>query len=82
MTVLDEIASQLAFELRWEAFEDRIIEDPELERPLRLLLAAGARVDHLHQVARAVRRQLGPGGGAAGRGRPGGAAARARPSAW
>ena len=51
VTVLDEIASQLAFEMRWEAFEDRIIEDPELERPLRLLLAAGARIDHLHQVA-------------------------------
>ena len=40
VTVLDEIASQLAFEMRWESFEDRIIEDPELERPLRLLLAA------------------------------------------
>ena len=51
VTVLDEIASQLAFEVRWEAFEDRIIEDHDLERPLRLLLAAGARVDHLHQVA-------------------------------
>jgi ATP-dependent exoDNAse (exonuclease V) beta subunit len=51
VTVLDEIASQLAFEMRWEAFEDRILEDPELERPLRLLLAVGARIDHLHQVA-------------------------------
>ncbi len=49
--VLDEIASQLAFELRWETFVDRIIEDPELDRPLRLLLAAGGRVEHLHQVA-------------------------------
>jgi ATP-dependent exoDNAse (exonuclease V) beta subunit len=49
--VLDEISSQVAFELRWEAFEDRIIEDPQLERPLRLLLAAGGRVDHLHRVA-------------------------------
>ncbi len=51
VTVLDEIASQLAFEMRWEAFQNRIIEDPELERPLRLLLALGARVEHLHQVA-------------------------------
>ncbi len=49
--VLEEIASQLAFEARWESFVDRIIEDEDLERPLRLLLAAGARVDHLHQVA-------------------------------
>lgn len=51
VTVLDEIASQLAFELRWEAFEDRILEDPRLEKPLRLLLAAGARPEHLHEVA-------------------------------
>ncbi len=49
--VLEEIGSQLAFEARWETFVDRIIEDPDLERPLRLLLAAGARIDHLHQVA-------------------------------
>ena len=49
--VLDEIASQLAFEARWDSFVDRIIEDQDLERPLRLLLPAGARVDHLHQVA-------------------------------
>jgi ATP-dependent exoDNAse (exonuclease V) beta subunit len=51
VSVMDEIGSQLAFELRWEAFEDRIIEDAQLERPLRLLLAAGASTDHLHQVA-------------------------------
>lgn len=51
VTVLDEIASQLAFEARWEAFVDRIIEDDDLERPLRMLLAAGARIDHLHEVA-------------------------------
>jgi ATP-dependent exoDNAse (exonuclease V) beta subunit len=51
VTVLDEIASQLAFEMRWEAFQDRIIADPDLERPLRLLLALGARMAHLHQVA-------------------------------
>jgi len=50
VTVLDEIASQLAFEQRWEAFVDRIIDDDRLERPLRLLLAAGAQLDHLHEV--------------------------------
>jgi len=50
--VIDEIASQLAFEDRWEAFVDRVIEDDELERPLRLLFAAGARLDHLHEVTR------------------------------
>ena len=47
----DGPASQLAFEERWEAFVDRIIEDDELERPLRLLLAAGAQVGHLHEVS-------------------------------
>ncbi len=51
VAVLDEIASQLAFEARWDSFVDRIIEDDDLERPLRLLLAAGARVDHLREVA-------------------------------
>ncbi|MGI9119445.1 MAG: UvrD-helicase domain-containing protein [Acidimicrobiales bacterium] len=50
IAVLDEIASQLAFEARWDTFVDRIIEDDDLERPLRLLLAAGARLDHLHEV--------------------------------
>jgi ATP-dependent exoDNAse (exonuclease V) beta subunit len=49
--VLDEIASQIAFETRWLAFVDHIIEEPELDRPLRLLLAAGTKVNHLHQVA-------------------------------
>ena len=51
VTVLDEIASQVAFEEAWAAFLDRAIEDPVLDRPLRLLLAGGARLDHLHQVA-------------------------------
>ncbi|MGH9180829.1 MAG: UvrD-helicase domain-containing protein, partial [Acidimicrobiales bacterium] len=51
ITVLDDIASQLAFESRWDALVDRIIEDDTLERPLRLLLAAGARLDHLRDVA-------------------------------
>ena len=50
ITVLDEIASQLAFEARWEAFVDRIIEDEELERPLRLLLAFGLQLHHLKEV--------------------------------
>jgi ATP-dependent helicase/nuclease subunit A len=50
--VLDEIASQIAFEARWEAFVDRVIEDDELERPLRLLFAAGAKLEHLHEVTR------------------------------
>ncbi|HVM52397.1 MAG TPA: UvrD-helicase domain-containing protein, partial [Acidimicrobiales bacterium] len=51
VTVLDEIASQLAFEERWESFVDRIIERDDLERPLRLLLASNATIDHLHEAA-------------------------------
>ena len=81
VTVLDEIASQLAFELRWEAFEDRIIEDPELERPLRLLLARGSPRRPPAPGGGAVRRQLGPGRGADRRAGPGRAAPRARSSA-
>ena len=51
--VLDEIASQLAFEERWDAFLDRLLDDPEAQRPLRLLLASGGKLDHLRQVAEA-----------------------------
>jgi ATP-dependent exoDNAse (exonuclease V) beta subunit len=50
-SVLDEIGSQLAFEARWDAFLDRILEAPQMERPLRLFMASGANTDHLHQVA-------------------------------
>ena len=49
--VLDEITSQIHFESRWSEFVDSMLEDPDLDRPLRLLLAAGGRLDHLHQVA-------------------------------
>ena len=49
--VLDDIGSQIAFQHRWEAFVDRLLEDPVAERPLGLLLAAGAKLDHLRDVA-------------------------------
>jgi ATP-dependent helicase/nuclease subunit A len=49
--VLDEISSQVAFEARWEQFVDGLLEDPAMERPLRLLFASGARLRHLHDVA-------------------------------
>ncbi len=51
--VLDEIASQVAFEARWEAYVDELLEDPAMEQPLRLLLASGADLQHLHDVAAA-----------------------------
>lgn len=50
-TVNDEIASQVAFETRWELFADRLLEDPELEMPLRLLFASGGKPKHLRDVA-------------------------------
>ncbi len=49
--VLDEIASQVAFEARWEEYVDALLDDPWLEQPLRLLLASGADLHHLHDVA-------------------------------
>ena len=51
--VLDEIASQVAFEARWEAYVDEVLEDPAMEQPLRLLLASGADLKHLRDVAAA-----------------------------
>ncbi|HEX7168062.1 MAG TPA: UvrD-helicase domain-containing protein [Acidimicrobiales bacterium] len=42
--VLDEIASEIAFERRWDAALDRILADPALERPIRLLRSCGSRV--------------------------------------
>ena len=51
--VLDEIASQVAFEERWEAYVDQLLDDPQMDRPLRLLLASGVSLDHLHDVAAA-----------------------------
>ena len=51
--VLDEIASEVGFETRWEAYVDELLDDPAMERPLRLLLATGAGLDHLHDVAAA-----------------------------
>jgi ATP-dependent exoDNAse (exonuclease V) beta subunit len=51
--VLDEIASQVGFEARWEAYVDRLLDDPAMEQALRLLLASGAELRHLHDVAAA-----------------------------
>ena len=51
--VLDEITSEVAFQRRWESFVDRLLENTELERPLRLLLACDAKLDQLRDVANA-----------------------------
>jgi ATP-dependent helicase/nuclease subunit A len=53
ITVLDEIASQVGFDARWEAWVDQLLDDPAMERPIRVLLAAGAGLAHLKDVAEA-----------------------------
>lgn len=50
-TVNDEIASQVAFESRWEHFADELLEDSDLDMPLRLLFASGGKPKHLRDVA-------------------------------
>ncbi|MCV7421388.1 UvrD-helicase domain-containing protein [Mycobacterium yunnanensis] len=49
--VHDEIASQVAFETRWELFADGLLDDESLEMPLRLLFASGGKPKHLRDVA-------------------------------
>ena len=51
ITVIDEIASQVAFEARWDHYVDELLDDFAMEQPLRLLLASGGKLDHLHDVA-------------------------------
>ncbi len=49
--VLDEVSSRLAFEQRWLAFRDELLADPDFERALLLLFAAGARPEALRSLA-------------------------------
>jgi ATP-dependent helicase/nuclease subunit A len=49
--VLDEVASMVAFDERWAAFLDEVLEDPGLARPVLLLTAVGVRLDQLRQIA-------------------------------
>lgn len=49
--VNDEIASQIAFDARWETFADALLDSPDLEVPLRLLFASGGKPKHLRDVA-------------------------------
>jgi ATP-dependent exoDNAse (exonuclease V) beta subunit len=55
LSVLDEIASEEVFERRWEVMVDRMLEDPALEMPLRILVACGRGVDTLRDLALAFR---------------------------
>ena len=49
--VLDDIASQVAFEERWARFVDRLLDDPSLERALLLALNADAGLATLRTIA-------------------------------
>lgn len=51
VTVIEDIAATVAFEARWEEYVDRLLTDPQMERPVRLLLASGGTLDKLHGVA-------------------------------
>jgi ATP-dependent exoDNAse (exonuclease V) beta subunit len=49
--VLDDIASQVAFEERWTRFVDRVLDDPALERALLLALNADTGLATLRTIA-------------------------------
>jgi ATP-dependent exoDNAse (exonuclease V) beta subunit len=49
--VLDDIASQVAFEERWTRFIDRVLDDPALERALLLALNADTSLATLRTIA-------------------------------
>ena len=49
--VRDEISSRIAFEDRWRAFVDELLDDPELESTVLVLLASGVNLTHLRTVA-------------------------------
>ncbi|HWE70846.1 MAG TPA: UvrD-helicase domain-containing protein [Acidimicrobiales bacterium] len=49
--VLDEGRSAAAFDERWDAFVDRLLDDPSLQDVLRRLLVCGVRLDHLRTAA-------------------------------
>jgi ATP-dependent exoDNAse (exonuclease V) beta subunit len=49
--VLDEVSSDVAFDRRWLAFREELLNEKAYERPLRLLLASGVRLKALRQLA-------------------------------
>ncbi len=52
LEVLDEIQSELAFDERWHAFVDELLDDPSYETVLLRSLASGLRLEALRDVAR------------------------------
>jgi ATP-dependent exoDNAse (exonuclease V) beta subunit len=51
VSVIEDIAATIAFEARWDEYVDRLLTDPQMERPVRLFLASGGTLDHLHDLA-------------------------------
>ena len=51
--VLDEVSSAVASERRWAAFQDELLADPDLARPLLLLFACGVKAEALRSLAAA-----------------------------
>ncbi len=49
--VRDEISSRVAFEERWRAFVDELLDDAELESTVLVLLASNVKLTHLRTVA-------------------------------
>ncbi|MEV6877800.1 UvrD-helicase domain-containing protein [Amycolatopsis sp. NPDC051128] len=49
--VLDEVGSRVAADRRWEDLQTRLLQDPAVAPVLRLGLAAGLTLDHLHTLA-------------------------------
>ncbi|HYL53030.1 MAG TPA: UvrD-helicase domain-containing protein [Acidimicrobiia bacterium] len=51
IVVRDEISSRVAFEARWRLFVDELLEDPDLEQTILMMLASGVRLEHLRALA-------------------------------
>jgi ATP-dependent helicase/nuclease subunit A len=51
LEVLDEISSEVAFEDRWRAWRDELLEDPAMAETIVLALASKVRLDHLRDLA-------------------------------
>jgi ATP-dependent helicase/nuclease subunit A len=51
--VLDEVASLVAFQDRWQVLRHRLLDDPNLDRAVDLGLAAGMQLEDLRELARA-----------------------------
>ncbi len=49
--VHDEVSSLLTFDARWRRTRDDLLDDPDLEPAVLMLLAAGGKLEHLRRVA-------------------------------